>query len=726
MITPTQRLGIRQAPRILALFAIFLIAAEQAPAQRRRGGGGLRRPGSRQTNVDRTKQKDEKEQPSLSYQVSVTATLIDVVVTDRRGNPVAGLVKEDFLLYEDGELQEITDFSEEGMIVPANTVPAENAPAGPKSDPPPPTETPAATPPPTSLAGRTIVIFFDESNQTANELSRARAACRRFIEKNTRKGDSIALLGYGGSLQVLSEPTDDVKTLVEALSSEGDQGIVQTPDVGSSRNAFDDITGGAASPGASENPVIRFQDTPAIQEIMQSESNQRLYKALEMVGQTLSKIPGRKTIVFFSRGFGAQFADQGLFHYYREMVNRLNSANVAIYPVDPGGAAAKPMIDMSSNTSPTQGGLQNFASQIDSLKILAADTGGQALVYSTDLDRQLTRMARSTSHYYLLGYTPKAASKGSGFRDIKVKVKRKGMRVLTRKGYYRSKDFAELSKREKKEQLETALLSWVQLSDLPIDLRTEFYPLKEGKSRLSVELLVTRGLIAGGDKGGKMEILYYLRLQDDKKPRKETLEVSIDPSDLTRDLVHVRGFDVAPGNYWLKVIARDRTTGRLGSDGAYLTIPKRPQEGPSISSLVPLVPAKGSHLVLAEEDKTLAADALQLGDELFVPAVDNIFLQKSRVVCLIRVGNLVLDKVTSLPRLTVRYRVWRNRKPFTEQMVHYRAEKPPDATYGVPLHVALPTESPGDYRIEVVAYDVSAGKGMKTELKYIVAPPTGG
>ena len=648
---------------------------------------------------------------ATSYQVDVSVVVLDVVVTDRDGNPLTGLTRGDFELYEDGELQIITDFSEEGRAATSGAVAV--LPAVPSAVPP----APAGASP--SVGGRTFVIMFDESNMQPHDLVRARAACREFIDASIGPGDRVALLSYGGGLTVLRELTSDVESLRAALHEGGFHGQAPDTDVGSSSAAFGGSSQGGGDP-AGQSGTIRFQDSPAIEEIQRHQSNDQLYKTLAVVGQTLAGLHGRKTLVLFSRGFDATFADHGLFHTYREMVNVLNGANIAIYTVDAGGLAGKTPGDASQ-----RGPVASIAAaQLDSLKVLANDTGGQALVSSNDLGMQLERVAASTSHYYLLTYSPTAASKGAGFRDVKVKVNRKGARVLTRKGYYQEKAFAELTRGERKDHLEDALLSWVDIDELPIDVRAEFAPAAGDRSFIDVELGIDRGLLAAREGVAPgIDVLIYFRPDGAKKVAQSSESIALSAEQTLKDLRYVKAIEAAPGNYWLKVVVRDTTSGALGTASAYVTIPE-PPKGPITSTLRLLVPAGGSQLILAAEGGEAAARGLRFGDRSLVPVPTNTFQAPGPVIAYLSVRNVATDPAQGGAKLTVAYVLSRGTDPVLRGEVPYQGPAGPGGE--IPVHLELPLAGlePGSYRLEVIASDLVAKKGMRTAVEFTLAPPS--
>ena len=70
------------------------------------------------TSSQESKTQEDQEKDELTYKVKVTVTTVDVIVTDKKGNRIKGLTKDNFEIYEDGILQNITNFFEiKGMEV---------------------------------------------------------------------------------------------------------------------------------------------------------------------------------------------------------------------------------------------------------------------------------------------------------------------------------------------------------------------------------------------------------------------------------------------------------------------------------------------------------------------------------------------------------------------------------------------------------------------------------
>src|SRR5207248_9716623 len=86
------------------------------------------------------------------------------------------------------------------------------------------------------------------------------------------------------------------------------------------------------------------------------------------------------------------------------------------------------------------GGLQTdtkyLASTMDTLRTLAENTDGRAIVNRNDLAVGMKQITKDESAYYLIGYNSSQAPADGKFHEIKVRVKRPGLQVRARKGYW--------------------------------------------------------------------------------------------------------------------------------------------------------------------------------------------------------------------------------------------------------------------------------------------------
>lgn len=145
--------------------------------------------------------------------------------------------------------------------------------------------------------------------------------------------------------------------------------------------------------------------------------SQVVITALQALVMHLSGLrEGRKTLLVVSQGIPLMF-DVSLEPDFQALLREANRGNVVIHTLDPRGLGMGPGVHST-------------------LFRLAAETGGQAIVNTNDLSKGLEKVVRDASHYYLLGYAPTREVNDGRFHRIAVKVKRKGVRTVARRGYW--------------------------------------------------------------------------------------------------------------------------------------------------------------------------------------------------------------------------------------------------------------------------------------------------
>ena len=129
---------------------------------------------------------------------------------------------------------------------------------------------------------------------------------------------------------------------------------------------------------------------------------------------------------------GQQFAEADLVRELAELTRAANRANATFYTIDPRGLVAGPDLDQQVETAEWQ---EHIRETQDSLRVLAEQTGGIAVVNQNDFDRALKRIDNETSDYYVLGYYSNNPDPLKRTRRIEVKTRRNGVQVWSRTSY---------------------------------------------------------------------------------------------------------------------------------------------------------------------------------------------------------------------------------------------------------------------------------------------------
>lgn len=208
--------------------------------------------------------------------------LVDAVVTDKKGQYVADLEAKNFKVSEDNKEQTVKTFSFS---------------ADPAS--------------PTNSQKRYLVLFFDNSTMGFGEQVQARQAAAKFIDSNTGPNRLVAIVNYGGTLQIAQNFTADAERLKQVVSG------IKTAFVSPNGDAGGPRLGGGASGFGARSVVL----------------------ALRELAKNLAEVPGRKSLIMLTSGF--RLTDE-VRSELTAAIDTCNRANVAIYPIDVRGLTTMP------------------------------------------------------------------------------------------------------------------------------------------------------------------------------------------------------------------------------------------------------------------------------------------------------------------------------------------------------------------------------------------------
>ena len=377
----------------------------------------------------------QEQKPTFS--VAVTLVTTDVIVRDAKGQFVADLKKDDFQLLEDNQPQDLVSFvlvhggrtynvaappapaAQEGIVLP------NSRPAG-------------------DEAGRVLLIFVDDAHLEALNTHHLRAFLKKAAATLVHDGDLVALVTTGTS-SVSVPLTYDRKMVDEAIDKVTGNGLT-----------FLDITQLSEGPSGPANLRQRAANSfaNAYQTINELERVKNKRKAVLWVSQGYDFNPfegaRRGTDKVFGGRYGSPtrdmirdetnpffrsanvFAESDLQAQLEEITRAANRANATLFTVDPRGLVgttdAGAQIDQDEWTTHIQ-------KTHSSMKTLAENTGGFALLNSNDFDPALKRIDAETSDYYVLGYYSTNQDSSKRVRELEVKVKRPDVRVSSRRFY---------------------------------------------------------------------------------------------------------------------------------------------------------------------------------------------------------------------------------------------------------------------------------------------------
>jgi VWFA-related protein len=377
--------------------------------------------------------------------LGVDLVQIDAVVIDKKGHSVTDLVAADFEILQDGRPQTVTQAAFMGSLAgegwPGARAPGlASAPGTAKED-----ATVAAEP------SEAIVFVVDDLALSVHSVSATRRALLSFAD-GMDDASRVFLLRTAARVVAMrpvegpAELRAATRALLPRLQPRGTD-LLQDP-MGGTPSPFDLQ---AQATGLYLNRLLA----------------RRSLLSLQDVTDALRSWKGRKTLVFFSEGFPIwdssskdafpPFADvYGLGEDVLNEVDRLtdlaNRASVVIHTVDPRGLLTAG-ISASDASTMTHDAILNalqtrrsalHASQ-GSLSRIAELTGGLAVLNANDLGAGVARILADSRGYYLVGYEPPRetfAGERPRFHRLEVRVKRRGLKVRSRKGFFGLSDTA--------------------------------------------------------------------------------------------------------------------------------------------------------------------------------------------------------------------------------------------------------------------------------------------
>ncbi len=372
------------------------------------------------------------------FRAGVNFVRVDVIVTDRQGNVVTDLKQGDFDVLEDGKPQNIELFK----LV--NT----DGKAGPNQEPPRPITSEYAQEAEAARDDvRLFVFFLDDYHVRLGSSMRVRDPLSQFIKTQIGPLDMVAVM----------YPLTPVT------------GLTFTRDLESVAGDFRRFEGRKYDYRPRNDFEQQYAMYPA--EIVEQVRNQVTWTALKGLFVKLGAMrEGRKAVILVSEGFtsllppqlrdpSAAFPGLGnpargnptagqsraedtarffsmadLQTEMREVYDTANRNNTAIYSLDPRGL---PVNEFEINESVGfQLDSEILRSTQDTLRTLSEETDGRAIVNRNDLSTGLKQVVRDTSAYYLVGYNSSRATSDGKFHRIDVRLKRDGLQVRARKGYW--------------------------------------------------------------------------------------------------------------------------------------------------------------------------------------------------------------------------------------------------------------------------------------------------
>ncbi len=438
---------------LVCLVAAYIVSgqAQQPPASPTQPEAAQDEPSPQ---ADDATAGDETVDPVPIFRAGINVVRVDAIVTDGDGNHVSDLQASDFEIYEDGVLQTVASFD----LVEISAIAALDA------------------EPPGGISNRNdvereasrsdvrvFVIFFDDYHVRWGNGKKASAQIAEFLEKNLLPTDLIAVMYPLTPLMDLNLTRNHALVIEQVNNWYGRKYDYEAVNEYENQYAFYptetvELIRNYVSFSALQGLAIHLGGLrEARKNVLVVSEGYTYYVPPQLRGSNATLGPSRgENPAVGDPSAGSNFYEESrqLFSNadmhadLKRIYSTANRFNTAFYTVDPRGLAifeydlSGPGIIGTGTDSAVLGNTQ------DTLRILAEETDGRAIVNQNDFIPGLEQMMRDASAYYLMSYNSSLVPTDGEFHEIEVKVKRDGVRVRNRPGYW------AMSERDVKRALE--------------------------------------------------------------------------------------------------------------------------------------------------------------------------------------------------------------------------------------------------------------------------------
>lgn len=386
----------------------------------------------------------EQEMPRPTYEVEVTVTNVDVVVTDKKGNRVTGLKPENFAIYENGVLQKLTNFYEvQGMEIYI---------AAPDEEKEKLVISPQPLPKKSPQFHNKIIFYFD--NWQLHPLNRnwSIKKLESFIRNNFSRDHDInqgMVVCCDQKLEIIQDFTSSPSTLLQALSmvkERSGQALLRQRTREDLRKELNSIVSDMQRDKRFETYERALGMAKNYVEAERGDLQYSL-KSINAFLDYLIGIEGKKILIYISDGLALNpgeevfsFIDQAFpfgnarnesltydeTRLFKELTARCNTNEISIYPINAQGLESMILsADKAEgwNTYSRGSGMVRAGSryQNDALNLMANDTGGIAVLNTNDIESGMQRIENDLQFYYSLGFVSPSREEGK-YHSLEVKL----------------------------------------------------------------------------------------------------------------------------------------------------------------------------------------------------------------------------------------------------------------------------------------------------------------
>lgn len=374
--------------------------------------------------------------------IDVNVVNVEVFVTDKKGNRIKGLKREDFELFEDKRPVAITNFYAVDDGTPVLS--AEAAQELPVARPGLPVEIPEDQ-------RLHLVVYIDNFNIRPFNRNRVFNSIRQFLQNELTTEDRVMLMSYDRESHIRRSFTRDALVVASALHELEKVSAFGLQADSERREVLGQIE-------ESKDYNYALQRATSYADAQRNDLEFSLDSIKETVS-SLAGLPGRKAILYVSDGL-PMIVGQDVFQAvqekystaggsaimeslrydmsrrFLELAAQANANRISFYTVDAAGLRVSSSISAENRTANSSGMVDsiNVSNLQSSLQLLAESTGGKAIYNTNDPTKGLLTVGDDFKSYYSLGYSPVHAGDGR-YHKVEVRTKRKDFVVRHREGY---------------------------------------------------------------------------------------------------------------------------------------------------------------------------------------------------------------------------------------------------------------------------------------------------
>ncbi len=675
---------------------------------------------------------------------------IDVIVKDKKGKYISDLKAEDFTITENGQPQKVEFFD-----APLAHKPGE---AGVNT----------TLPPPATAPRNYVSLVLDYQTTDVTNFKQVREGALKYVREQVTDTDAVAVLAVTTTLQMLQPFTQDKARLIAALEKAGvsaDSKNLEQKDIAANIASLRDFLSNAPPGGASgiSTPAAGseqlrvmiaervLQQFVMLRTVLSLQQSRPILASLAALAEGLRPIPGKKTVVLFSQGFVTPAV---LDWQVQSTIDLANRANVAIYIIDSAGlkagapasgAVAPPsaLSGVSAATNQEQriqavGGETVFdnvrqegqSREHDILYRISGDTGGRFFKGNNDIGLGLERINQEIQSRYTLAYRSTNQNFDGTFRKVKIEVRRPDAEIISRSGYYAipPEEIVLLSPADKKLLANFAAVQ--SNPGFPIFVSLTPFRSREGLYTVPLAIELPPASVKFDRKGDKrsmqLEVLGVLKSTPERVLSRlgGNFDVNLAASDydliVNNNIFYRQDMQLAPGDYTIDVIVRDKLSGKTTAQREHLVLPEADAE----FATTPVVLSRYVEPASGLPPNPELPNVFVHGKTLIRPSAARQFRATDNLIMFLNVYNAANSTETGKPLVRVTVRLTKDGQPATRPFdyVLTDVQNQPVSHLTFAEYLRLKDLAPGHYMAMIEIKDMVTRKSVQQAAGFEIVP----